>query len=147
MTQEQFEAAGVAFLEGLFAANATLAAVPYVVRPARSQETPPEDRSMVVVLCGEVINFREQLKEAMLECYVRSPADVETVSLESHGLLTAALEAAWASANYGAWSTEVTAANSGYAGANYYREGWSGGTEGTDWLPALRMKVGARVSA
>ena len=146
MTQEQFESAAVAYLTDQLSGDSTLDAIDYVIRPGRSQETPPGDRSEIVVLCGEVANFRERLKEAMLECFVRSPADIEGVTLATHSALTKALELAWASANYADWSTAVAAVDSLWVGANYYREGWNGGSEGTDWLPSLRVKTGVSLA-
>ena len=143
ITQEMFEEAAVAFLVPLLAADTTLAGLVYEVRPGRSQEDDPGDRSVVVVLCGEVINFRESLKEAQLSCFVRSPADVDGVTLETHGALTLAPETAWGSANAAAWGTALAAVATGWTGGGFYREGWNGGREDTAWLPALGVKVGA----
>jgi hypothetical protein len=147
MTQEQLEAAGVAFLAALLSANSDLSGIDYAGPvPSRSQETPPEDRSQIVVLCSEVQNFREITVDAMLDCFVRSPADIEDVTLDTHSALTKALQEAWASANYGAWSTAVAGVDADWTGANFYREGWSGGSQGTEWLPSLRIKVGAKTA-
>lgn len=146
MTQEKIEAAAVAYLEAKLAADTTVTGVvDFVVHPSRSQETPPEDRSMIVVMCGELRNFRQRTQDAVVSVFVSSPADVDGVTLESHGLLTAAVSKAWdhGSTNWSAWASAVAAVDAEWTGGNFHRDGWNNGREDTRWLPALDVLVGA----
>lgn len=139
----QIETAIAAFIAARFAAADPVVTAP--VREATSNKPPPEDRTIVVVLCGKPQHQGGGMYDVPINCIVRSPADVKGVTPATHAVVEAALAAA-----FGIQETEIlTALNTAVVAAlpsntciGYHVEGWQPGREDTSWLPSFEVKLG-----
>lgn len=140
------ENAVASFLTTLFAA-ADPALPAHVVRPATNKSQPPGDRASVVARCDDAPHQGGGLHLASIQVLVVSPAEVVGVTTETHAALEAAVSAAFADANQGAFNAAIAVAVPGKTGANFFADGWKPGIEGTAWQPYFAVTAGIRNSA
>lgn len=139
----QIESAVAAFLRTRFAAADPVVTVPVI--EATTNKPPPEDRSIVVVLCGKPSHQGGGMYDVPVNCIVRSPEGVKGVTVASHAAVESALAAA-----FGVQEPEITTALAAAISAQlsqntccgYHVEGWVPGKEDTSWVPSFEVKLG-----
>jgi len=139
----QVETAVAAFLRARFAGADPAVTAPVV--EATTNKPPPEDRSVVVVLCGKPDHQGGGMYDVPVNCIVRTPEGVKGVTVTSHAAVESALAAA-----FGVQSPEIltalTAAITAQLPQNnccgYHVEGWQPGREDTSWVPSFQVKLG-----
>lgn len=144
------EDAVAAVVTAALAEDATIAAVPYVVRSSTTREEVPGDRSVVAVRVQQGDRSMVALLDGIAEIFVMTPAYNENTSLTNHRLMERAVERIFSPGTTVDGETVAVALVSaiearlvGYTGGGFYNEGWTPGREDTGWAPSLRVKVGA----
>jgi hypothetical protein len=134
--------------------DATIAAVPYVVRSSTTAAEVPGDRSVVAVRMQQGDRSMVALLDGIAEIFVATPSQNENTSVANHRLMERAVERIFSPGTViGTGEEEMTVAEkltaeiesrlTGYTGGGFFNEGWQPGREDTMWMPSLRVKVGA----
>lgn len=139
----QIETAVANFIAARFAAADPVITAPVI--KATTNTPPPEDRSVVVVLCGKPDHQGGGMYDVPVNCIVRTPEGVKGVTPASHAAVEAALAAA-----FGVQEPEIlttlTAAITAQLPSNtccgYHVAGWQPGREDTSWVPSFEVKLG-----
>lgn len=139
----QIETAIAAFIAARFAAADPVVTAP--VREATNNKPPPEDRTIVVVMCGKPEHQGGGMYDVPVNCIVRSPSDVKGVTTATHATVEAAVSAA-----FGIQEPEIlTALNTAVVAqlpqntcCGYHVTGWQPQREDTGWLPSFEVKLG-----
>jgi hypothetical protein len=146
MTITQIETALVAYMAAKLTADATLAGIAYDVLADNNAGTLNKDRPLVVLRAGSVNREIPNLLDVEVEVALLTPVDMAAFGMGEHGKLEAAIAKAWdkvqtptAAANL---STAITAAATGWHGADFFSQGWQPGREDTNLAPILQVKVG-----
>jgi hypothetical protein len=148
------EEAVAATITAVLAEDATISAVPYVVRASTTRAEVPGDRTVVAVRVQQGDRSMVALIDAVAEIIVATPANNEDTSIAGHKLVEKAVdrvfspgteigegeEAVTVSAHL---SGEIEDRIAGYTGGGFFNEGWAPGRDDTNFLPVLRVKVGA----
>jgi hypothetical protein len=145
------EAAVASVIEDGLGEDETLEGVLWVVRTTTTRTDVPGDRSVIGVRVSSMERGHTQLADCIVEIAVMTPAVNENTSPSHHALLQAAVERIFSIGTTidGDSVKEVLAAAiettlDGWTGAGFFNQGWTPGQEGTDWLPVLNVKIGAR---
>jgi hypothetical protein len=134
--------------------DASIAAVPYVVRSSRSRETVPGNASVIGVRIQQGDRSMISLFDGIAEIFVNTPINNEDTSMAGHQLLEQAVERVFSPGTVvgedeeeksiaAALSDAIEAHVSGYTGGGFFNEGWTPASEETYWAPSLRVKIGA----
>lgn len=134
--------------------DATITAVPYVVRSSTTAAEVPGDRSVVAVRMQQGDRSMVALLDGVAEIFVATPSQNEGTSVANHRLMERAVERVFSpGTTIGegagektiavALADEIESRLTGYTGGGFFNEGWQPGREETMWMPSLRVKVGA----
>lgn len=148
------EEAVAATISAVLAEDASIAAVPYVVRASTTRAEVPGNASIVAVRLQQGDRSMVALLDGLVEIYVATPANNEDTSITGHKLVEKAVDRVFSpGTTIGEGEDEVTVADylsaqieakiDGYTGGGFFNEGWSPGRDDTHFQPALRVKIGA----
>lgn len=139
----QIETAIANFIAARFAAASPVVTAP--VRAATSDKKMPEDRTVVVVVCGKPDHQGGGMYDVPINCIVRSPADVKGITPASHTLVEEGVAAAFGIQEpeiLAALNTAIVAQLPQNTCCGYHVQGWQPGREDTNWLPSFEVKLG-----
>ena len=146
------EEAVAATITAVLAEDASIAAVPYVVRASTTRAEVPGDRTVVAVRLQQGDRSMVALIDAVAEIIVATPANNEDTSIAGHKLIEKAVDRVFSpgttigdeDVTVAAYlSTQIETKIDGYTGGGFFNEGWAPGRDDTNFLPVLRVKVGA----
>lgn len=148
------EEAVAATISAVLAEDASIAAVPYVVRASTTRAEVPGDRTVVAVRVQQGDRSMVALVDALAEIIVGTPANNEDTTIAGHKLIEKAVDRVFSpgteigegeeAVTVAAYlSTQIETKIDGYTGGGFFNEGWSPGRDDTNFLPVLRVKVGA----
>lgn len=148
------EEAVAATITAALAEDETISAVPYVVRASTTRAEVPGDRSVVAVRVQQGDRSIVALIDAVAEIIVGTPANNEDTSIAGHKLVEKAVDRVFSpGTTIGTGDDEKTVTVylsdeiedriDGYTGGGFFNEGWSPGRDDTNFLPVLRVKIGA----
>lgn len=138
----QLETALAAFLTARFAQLSPAVTAP--VRPGTSNVPMPEDRSVVIVLCGKPDHQGGGMNDVVMSFVVRSPL-IKSVTPVTHTAIEVGVSAAFDSQSteiLGLLAEKITAALPTHTCVGYHVEGWQPGREDTAWQPTFDVKIG-----
>jgi hypothetical protein len=148
------EEAVAAVITAALADDASIAAVPYVVRSSTTREEVPGNASVIAVRMQQGDRTMVALLDGIAEIFVATPANNEETSVAGHRLLEQALDRVFSPGTTigedeaeqsiaAALSDEIEARITGYTGAGFFNQGWQPAREETYFQPSLTVKIGA----
>lgn len=138
----QLETALAAFLTSRFAQLTPVVTAP--ARPGTSSVPMPEDRSVVIVLCGKPDHQGGGMHDVVMSLMVRSPV-IKSVTPATHTAIEVGVSAAFdiqSTEILALLAEKITAALPTHTCVGYHVEGWQPGREDTAWQPTFDVKIG-----